>query len=113
MIVVFVLARAGFEGSPVNHLVDPTHIHASADPERAWQRTQFSDEVLAALATLPDHYREAVRLVDIEGLPYKDASERIGCPLGTVMSRLHRARRLLREQLAEYAREAHGIGMAA
>ena len=49
-------------------------------------------------------------LVDLQGLPYRDAADQMQCPLGTVMSRLHRARRLLRDQLTDYAREC---GLAA
>jgi RNA polymerase sigma-70 factor (ECF subfamily) len=47
----------------------------------------------------------AVYLVDVEGFAYKEASEILGIPTGTIMSRLHRGRKQLRELLAEYARE--------
>ena len=96
----------------VDHLFDPGRLAHSAEPERAWSRDAFADEVLVALDALPEHYREIVELVDIEGLSYKDAAETVGCPLGTVMSRLHRARRLLRDSLRNYAAES-GIGLAA
>ena len=68
--------------------------------------------MLAALERLPHDYRVAVELVDVQGLPYKEAADSIGCPLGTVMSRLHRARRLLRTELGGYAAD-YGIGMDA
>lgn len=48
---------------------------------------------------LPPPFRTVVQCVDIEGLSYQQAAERIGCPIGTVMSRLHRARRRLRRKL--------------
>lgn len=63
----------------------------------------LSDECLAALAELPEHYRRVVELVDVGGLPYRDAATALDVPLGTVMSRLHRARRILRERLGGYA----------
>lgn len=53
-----------------------------------------------ALEALPTSYREAVELVDVGGATYREASEALGVPLGTVMSRLHRARRLLEGPLA-------------
>ena len=93
----------------LGHLYDPGRLAEADAPEGCWHSRQFSDEVLAALAELPEHYRVVVELVDIQGLAYKEAADEIGCPLGTVMSRLHRARKLLREQLAEYATH-YGLG---
>ncbi|MFJ9555482.1 sigma-70 family RNA polymerase sigma factor [Nocardiopsis sp. NPDC101807] len=58
-----------------------------------------------ALARLPEEFQEVIYLVDIEGYAYKEVAERMGTPLGTVMSRLHRARRQLREMLSDYARD--------
>ncbi|MBV2365108.1 sigma-70 family RNA polymerase sigma factor [Streptomonospora sp. NEAU-YY374] len=65
-----------------------------------------------ALAQLPEEFRLVVYLIDVEGFTYKEVAARMGTPLGTVMSRLHRARRQLREQLADYARE-RGMRVAA
>ncbi len=96
----------------LQHLFDPCRIAEAAAPERRWHRDAFSDEVVAALDTLPEHYRSVVELVDIRGLPYKEAAEQLDCPLGTIMSRLHRARRLLREQLGAVARD-YGLTAAA
>jgi RNA polymerase sigma-70 factor, ECF subfamily len=56
-------------------------------------------EVRAALAELPPGFRVAIYLVDAEGYSYREAAEMTGVPIGTVMSRLHRARKRLREQL--------------
>lgn len=52
-----------------------------------------------ALAKLPDGYRSAVQLVDIDELSYREAADSLGVPVGTIMSRLHRGRKLLAEQL--------------
>lgn len=59
----------------------------------------FDHLVETALAELPDRYRRVVELVDIEGLSYRDAAEALAVPVGTVMSRLHRARRRIRDRL--------------
>lgn len=70
---------------------------------------RLGDEVLAALSELPMAFREVLLLVDVDGLSYQEAADRIERPVGTVMSRLHRARRLMRGGLQGYAAE-HGYG---
>ncbi len=62
-------------------------------------------DIKEAMAALPDDFRLAVYYADVEGFAYKEIAEIMNTPVGTVMSRLHRGRRLLREQLTEYARE--------
>lgn len=57
-------------------------------------------EIREKIQSLPKEYAEMVAMVDIEGLRYVEAAAEVGCPLGTVMSRLHRGRKLLAEKLA-------------
>ncbi len=69
------------------------------------------EQILSALERIPPDYRAAVLLVDVEEFAYKDAAGILGVPIGTVMSRLSRGRKLLRGYLAEVAR-SYGIGKA-
>lgn len=60
----------------------------------------FDDVVESAVAALPVTYRQALLLVDVGGLAYAEAARVLGVPEGTVMSRLHRARKRIRDRLA-------------
>ena len=82
-------------------LKDPTAV-----PEADVLDRVAAAEVVEAVETLPELHREGVLLVDVEGFSYKDAAEVLGVPIGTVMSRLHRARRQLQKSLYQYARES-------
>ena len=62
-------------------------------------------DIKNALAQIPEEFRMVVYLADVEGFSYKEIAEIVGVPTGTVMSRLHRGRKQLREKLTDYARE--------
>jgi RNA polymerase sigma-70 factor, ECF subfamily len=66
------------------------------------------EDVLQALAKVPRDFREVVLMADVQEFSYKEVAETLGIPLGTVMSRLSRGRKLLRQELAQVAR-SYGI----
>jgi RNA polymerase sigma-70 factor, ECF subfamily len=70
------------------------------DEERVVERLS-QDSIVDALAAVPHNYRDVVVLVDIGDFSYGDAAQILDVPIGTVMSRLHRGRRILKQQLAE------------
>jgi RNA polymerase sigma-70 factor (ECF subfamily) len=75
-------------------------------PERDVLDRIAASEVVSAIESLPPLHREVVLLVDVEGFSYKDAAQVLGIPIGTVMSRLHRARQQLQKSLYDYAVES-------
>ena len=80
---------------------DPDSLNAY---EEASYNKLFDDEVNRALDKLNDSFRQIIVLADVEGLSYKEIADKAGIPLGTVMSRLFRARRMLQKSLKSYAR---------
>jgi RNA polymerase sigma-70 factor, ECF subfamily len=73
------------------------------NPEEAVLSTLLDDEVEAALRRLPPDFLDVVVLIDVQELTYEEAATAIGCPIGTVRSRLARGRALLHEHLQAYA----------
>jgi RNA polymerase sigma-70 factor (ECF subfamily) len=69
------------------------------DPEMAMEAPLLSQELERAIDRLPESHRVVLLLVEVEGLPYREAAEAMGTPIGTVMSRLHRARKMLQQDL--------------
>ena len=66
-------------------------------------REIFDDEIAVAIASLPEKFKSVVILRDVENLPYEEIAEALGVPIGTVRSRLHRARGILSNKLRGYA----------
>lgn len=82
---------------------NPTEGLRPADVEAL---SRMSDStIIDALAKLPEDFRLVVYYADVEGFAYKEIAEIMGTPVGTVMSRLHRGRKQLRAELADYARD--------
>jgi RNA polymerase sigma-70 factor, ECF subfamily len=77
------------------------------DPEAEYFHGLLDDDVKKALDSLPYDYRMVVILADLEDFSYKEIAEILDCPVGTVMSRLYRGRKLLEKALLKYARQ-HG-----
>ena len=81
----------------------------AADAERTAETEALAampdDEVKKALESIPEQFRMAVILADIEGFSYKEIAEILDVPIGTVMSRIHRGRRQLQKLLWDYATE--------
>lgn len=102
----------GAEPTP-DHLPDPEVPIQPSDGGTAGLMELLDDRVRAAIESLPDDFRMAVVMADLEDKSYKEIAEAMNCPLGTVMSRLYRGRKLLREQLEDYARERRVVTGAA
>lgn len=88
-----------------SELADP-----SESAEALLGRQLLRSEIIQAIDSLPAVFREVILLREIEGLPYAEIAEVVGCPRGTVMSRLARARALLRRLLIRFAPAAQEVG---
>jgi len=92
--------------SPTGDVVNPLwSAVADVDPEGRFFESIVDEEVLRAIDDLPEDFRTAVVLSDVEGLSYQEISDMVGVPVGTVKSRLFRGRRRLQKVLYEYAVE--------
>ncbi|HLJ57366.1 MAG TPA: sigma-70 family RNA polymerase sigma factor [Chthonomonadaceae bacterium] len=69
----------------------------SSMPEQSYLRAETGMRVRRALSALPGDYRKAVVLADVQGYSYEEIAQHVGCPVGTIRSRLHRGRQLLRQ----------------
>src|SRR2546421_475069 len=69
----------------------------SVMPEQSFLRAETGRRVRTALSALPGDYRKAVVLADVQGYSYEEIAQHVGCPVGTIRSRLHRGRQLLRQ----------------
>ncbi len=94
----------GPDAKPLSHgWVSAASMQQMVDPETHALRPMFEREVSKALDELPEDFRLVVILSDVEDCSYKEIAEIAGCPVGTVMSRLHRGRRMLQERLYDQA----------
>jgi len=80
---------------------------SAAGEERVVERLS-QDDIVSALADVPHDFRDVIVLVDIGDFSYQDAAQILDIPIGTVMSRLHRGRRILKRELAENLVEEEG-----
>jgi RNA polymerase sigma-70 factor (ECF subfamily) len=107
------LERNVFDGPDADPLADgwigASTLRSMRDPEAQALRPLLEREISSALESIPEEFRLIVLLADVEELSYKEIADVVGCPIGTVMSRLHRGRRLLKTRLVEHARN---IGIA-
>jgi RNA polymerase sigma-70 factor (ECF subfamily) len=78
---------------------EPLDRHPATRPEYAMETSERQVAVRAALAELAEEFRTALVLKEMEDLSYEEIAEIVGCPIGTVRSRIHRARSELREKL--------------
>jgi RNA polymerase sigma-70 factor (ECF subfamily) len=95
------LGRNRARMAPVE-MLDEALASDSTSPDLTLQRRQDAGAVRRAIALLPEEFREVVVLREIEGLAYKEIAGVVGVPVGTVMSRLSRARERLKELLADH-----------
>ncbi len=102
--------RIRFDGLPDD--VGDRWAGSDVGPERAWEHNNLDYDVQYALDQLPPDFRAAVVLCDIEGLSYEEIAATLDVKLGTVRSRIHRGRALLREALAHRRPSAGHSGSA-
>ena len=95
---------SGIEQAP-DASPDPDIQYSPGENRREDLLELVDDPVRHAVEALPSDFREAVIMADLEDMSYKEIADIMQCPLGTVMSRLYRGRKLLREALEDYARD--------
>lgn len=97
------------EVSPFYESIKEEGFHTGDTPEELFFTEILDDEVQRALDNLPEEFRLAVVLADLEGFSYKEIAEILDCPLGTVRSRLSRGRKQLQASLFKYAKNRHFV----
>jgi RNA polymerase sigma-70 factor (ECF subfamily) len=94
----------GQDADPVGEgVMSRAAMRALTEPETSAEEPILAREIQAALDHLPEEYRIMILLADVEELSYKEIADVVGCPIGTVMSRLHRARKLMQKRLVVQA----------
>jgi len=92
------------EGAPIGDgVMSRSAMRCLTDSTAVAQEGLLREEIIAAIDSLPEDYRVMVILADIEELAYKEIADMLSVPIGTVMSRLHRARKLLQKSLLDQA----------
>ena len=94
------------EGRSIEERVEAPQAHPfdeQIDSEVGMYHKFFSDEVKRALEGIPEEYRVVVLLADMQDFAYKEIADMVDCPIGTVMSRLYRGRKMLQRRLQGYA----------
>jgi RNA polymerase sigma-70 factor (ECF subfamily) len=94
----------GSDADPVGEgVMSNAALRGLADPVGTTLLPIVGQEIQAALDELPEDYRLMIMLADVEELSYKEIADVVGCPIGTVMSRLHRARKMMQRRLVDHA----------
>ncbi len=94
----------GAMATPVGEgVMSQAAMRALTEPVAAAHRSLLAQEISAALDELPDDHRLMIELADLQQLSYREIAEVVGCPIGTVMSRLHRARKSMQKRLLQQA----------
>jgi len=81
----------------------------SSMPEQSYLRAEAGQRVHRALSALPGDYRKAVILADVQGYSYEEIAQHVGCPVGTIRSRLHRGRQLLKQNLLKLQSQEEAV----
>ncbi len=101
--------RKVFDGRPIDDLLGRHAVEVQTfippDTREEFLKEVVGDEVIKALDELPFEFRMTILLADMHDLSYKEIAEVLDCPVGTVMSRLHRGRKILQANLLSYAIE--------
>lgn len=102
------LERSVLDGPDADPLADgwigAATMRSMRDAESLALRPMLEEEIVRALDEMPEDFRVVVVLADVEELSYREIADLLGCPIGTVMSRLHRGRRVLKKRLFEQAK---------
>lgn len=101
--------QVDYEEIVIHHNEDDTPYSGSVDMREEIFSEMLGDEVTTAVNTLPVDFRVVILLCDIEGFSYEEISDIVNVPIGTVRSRLFRARNMLKEKLQSYAATNYGI----
>jgi len=94
-----VVRRTAARPDLIEHLVSAERRRNAQHPETIFMQHHKRREVSSVLNSLDEPFRSVITMVDVQGLSYKEAAAALECPLGTVMSRLHRGRARMRTQL--------------